>query len=151
LPVVSTPIADVIRNYGDVGGVLSADTAEQGRSSTPSRVRPMPSRTGRKLCPKRSRISISGFACGDDDQALAWLLRCGATGTDGRIRQDLAPRPARLTLRFAGRAARITEWDTRHGRILREQVVEPHNGILRHDTMPIEGDLALAIRSASGH
>jgi len=87
------------------------------------------------------------FACGDQDQALVWLLRRRATGADGRIREDLPLTPARVTLPLGARAAKVTEWDTRRGICIREQVVEAQGGTLHYETAPLAGDLALAIRS----
>jgi mannan endo-1,4-beta-mannosidase len=87
------------------------------------------------------------FACGSEDQALVWLLRRNAIGPDGRMRQDLPPEPSRLTLPLAAKAARVVEWDTQRGAVVSEQVVTPDEGMLRHETAPFVGDLALAIRA----
>ena len=38
------------------------------------------------------------FACGDEDQAVAWLLRRDSVGPDGRLRQDAAPLHTTLSL-----------------------------------------------------
>ena len=85
------------------------------------------------------------FACGNERAVLAWLLRRNASGADGRMREDIAPAPAKLRLPLSATAARVVEWDTRRGFRLREQVVEVKAGILRHETTPIRADLALAI------
>jgi mannan endo-1,4-beta-mannosidase len=86
------------------------------------------------------------FACGDENQALVWLLRRRATGADGRMREDLPPTPAHVTLPFGAGSAKVTEWDTRRGICVREQVVEARGGTLHHETAPLTGDLALAIQ-----
>jgi len=89
------------------------------------------------------------FACGGEDQALVWLLRRGATGADGRMREDLPPKSAQVTLPLSARAARVTEWDTRKGTCVREQVVELQGAILRYQTAALTSDVALAIRAVA--
>ena len=88
------------------------------------------------------------FACGDGSQALAWLLRRGSLGPDGRMLTDIAPEPACVTLPLAAASARVVEWDTSSGVQVREQVVAVHDGMLRYETAPLIADRALAIQAA---
>ena len=85
------------------------------------------------------------FACGDETQAVVWLLRRGGLGSDGRIRSDLAPAPACLELPLTARSARVVEWDTRRGTCVRERSAEVSGGLLRYETAPLGADVALAI------
>ncbi len=87
------------------------------------------------------------FACGDDEQAVVWLLRRDNGGEDGRMRRDTEPRPARLRLRrAAGTRHTVGEWDTVAGRRLRESAVEAADDQLTLDLLPVQADRAVTIR-----
>ncbi|HEX8388738.1 MAG TPA: hypothetical protein VF636_06950 [Sphingomonas sp.] len=89
------------------------------------------------------------FACGDDAQALVWLLRRRALGPDGRIRADVEPVAPTVSVPGleAGRY-RITGWDTAAGRVVEELTADARDGALRFTPAPIGPDRAFAIRRA---
>jgi hypothetical protein len=88
------------------------------------------------------------FACGDEDQALAWLLRTDSIGPDGRLRRDVAPVDATLSL--PGLRAgdyRVTAWDTCLGNATSVTTLRHQGqGNLCIPLPRIATDLALAIR-----
>src|SRR5690606_5338216 len=45
-----------------------------------------------------STAALAGFACGDDSQAVVWLLRTDTIGRDGTLRRDAAPVEASVRL-----------------------------------------------------
>lgn len=87
------------------------------------------------------------FACGDEHQAVIWLLRKRALGTDGRMRPDLEPGPVELTLPAMKGPLRVTEFDTVHGTVVGKQEVVPSRDDTKITTV-FGPDRALAIRSA---
>lgn len=94
-----------------------------------------------------STRALKPFACGDDRQALVWLLRTHARTGKGMMRTDAAPIPARVTvpgLKPGG--YRIAEFDTVRGEVTRESEVRHEGGELTLDLV-VHTDLALAIRS----
>ena len=87
------------------------------------------------------------FACHDDRQAVVWMLRRGARGADGRLRQDLHPRPAQLRLpRFAGCAVEVTAFDTVRGHVTHCWTAEVRGQELSLDDALPRADCAFAIR-----
>jgi mannan endo-1,4-beta-mannosidase len=94
-----------------------------------------------------SAPGFHAFACGDERQAVVWLLRRGALGDDGMMRPDLSPTPATLKLPLMTGPLRVVEFDTRAGTVLCERLVQPRGEHLRFTTAPITGDRALAIRA----
>jgi mannan endo-1,4-beta-mannosidase len=89
----------------------------------------------------------AAFACGDESQAVAYLLRADALGADGRVRRDVPPRA--VTLEVPGLAAgryAVTEWDTRAGRPARTHERAHPGGALAVEGIALDGDVALAIR-----
>ena len=95
-----------------------------------------------------TRGGLALFACGDEDQALAWLLRKDSIGPDGRLRRDAAPVDATLSL--PGLRAgnyRVTAWDTCLGNATSVTTLRHQGqGNLCIPLPPIATDLALAIR-----
>ena len=90
------------------------------------------------------------FACGDDSQALIWLLRTDIVGPGGLLRPDAAPIPAPVKVPglAAGRYA-VAAWDTRAGRVVaRFEAEHDGRGTLALDPPAVATDLALAIRRA---
>jgi len=85
------------------------------------------------------------FACGDDRQAVAWLLRARSLDGEGRMRRDVPPRSAAVALPLAAGTVQVTEWDTARGQIVRRSVQQVADGQLRYETSPFIADLALAI------
>jgi len=89
---------------------------------------------------------FAACACGDEHQALAWLLRTDSIGADGRLRADALPARAELALPgLAPGHYRVQLFDTRSGRFLetQTQVHEGGNFKLRCDAVT---DVAIAVR-----
>jgi mannan endo-1,4-beta-mannosidase len=91
---------------------------------------------------------ISCFACGDEGQAVVWLLRRDITGPDGMLRRD-AP-PLSTSLRVPGLVPgryRITAWNTQTGEVQAVSAAAASRSLLI-ELPPFAADLALAIRAA---
>jgi mannan endo-1,4-beta-mannosidase len=86
------------------------------------------------------------FACGDERQAVVWLLRKRSLGPDGRMRGDIEPTPADLRLPQMRGPLRVTEFDTAHGEVVEEGTI-PASERLRYVTQPFGADRAFAIQS----
>ncbi|VWX54711.1 hypothetical protein [Novosphingobium sp. 9U] len=87
------------------------------------------------------------FACGDERQALVWLLRKKAKGPDGLMRADLTPQPVTLRLPRMQGASRIVEFDTVSGQVLGEQEVAATDAAVEYTTTPMAADRAFAVRA----
>jgi mannan endo-1,4-beta-mannosidase len=107
-------------------------------------------RFDRRCWNERVSASVAGvdaFGCGDDEQALLWMLR-----TDVRKDGTLDPKaaPVRVELTCPGRpgAYEVTHFETRDGQVLRQERVECQGEQL---TIPAElrTDLAFAVRRLS--
>ena len=87
------------------------------------------------------------FACGDDAQALVWLLRTDSIGRNGMLRRDVAP--VSLNLRIPGLKAgryRVTFWDTRDGAAVgAADFAHCGTGPLPVSVPPVVADIALAV------
>ncbi|HEV2148084.1 MAG TPA: hypothetical protein VGR37_11830 [Longimicrobiaceae bacterium] len=93
--------------------------------------------------------TLARFACGDDGQAVVWLLRTDTLGRDGRLRRDVEP--CTCEVRVPGLAAgrcRVTAWDTDAGQVAGEWEAEaaPGEDGLRLQVPPFAADLALAVQ-----
>ena len=87
-------------------------------------------------------------ACGDDHQALLWLIRRGHRDDHGTMRTDSA-RPAEVVLPGLGDGAYlISGWDTVAGEVTERIEGQAKDGLLRFITAPIVADRAFAIRRA---
>ena len=88
------------------------------------------------------------FACGDEDQAVAWLLRRDSVGPDGSLSQDAAPLHTALSLRgLQAGDFRITTWDTCLGHATSVTTLHHQgHGDLCIPLPPITTDVALAVR-----
>lgn len=96
-----------------------------------------------------SSPALVGFACGDADQALVWLLRRDRIAKDGRVRTDVEPSPAEV--RIPGLAPgryRVTSWDTSLGEIRDVREATADDDGLRLALAPVLTDVALAVRPA---
>jgi mannan endo-1,4-beta-mannosidase len=90
---------------------------------------------------------VSGFACGDDDQAVVWLLRRGPRDKAGRL--SPAGAPVRTLVRIPGLKAgryRVTAWDTVEGGAVKVEERDCAGGKLDLDPPAFGADLALAVR-----
>ena len=87
------------------------------------------------------------FGCGDERQAVVWLLRRRALAGDGRIRSDMERIAPEVTVPGLGDGRyRITGWDTAAGRPVDEADAVATGGQLRFTPRPIGPDRAFAIR-----
>ena len=60
-----------------------------------------------------------GFACGDEAQAVVWLLRVDRLDRKGRVRADAEPVAATVAIPGLGAGRyRVTPWDTVEGQCL---------------------------------
>jgi mannan endo-1,4-beta-mannosidase len=88
--------------------------------------------------------------CGDESQAVAWLLRTESLAPDGRVRADAAPLVTRVGVPglHPGRYS-VVAWDTRAGaEHSRSEAVTGDDG-LWIENVPVATDLALAVRRIS--
>jgi hypothetical protein len=90
---------------------------------------------------------FAAFACGDGEQALAWVVRSDMIGPDGMLRRDGTPLKPALKLPDMERGRyRITAWDTLAGAAVLGFEREHAGGALVVDTPPIAADMAFAVR-----
>lgn len=95
-----------------------------------------------------STRALEGFACGDDDQAVVWLLRTDHVGPDGRLARDVSSIAPTIRVPGLGEGAfRVTAWDSLAGCALEQFQVDnsASDGLTIH-IPTIVTDLALAIR-----
>jgi mannan endo-1,4-beta-mannosidase len=91
--------------------------------------------------------ALAAFACGDEEQVIAWLLRTDEVGRDGTLRKDVEPRPVRPDVPGLrpGRY-RVTTWDTVSGETAATfEVDHPQGDRLRLPVLQVRTDLALSI------
>lgn len=76
-------------------------------------------------------VGFHSFACGDDRQIVAWIVRRGERDVRGMLPHDLAPRPAQLSVPVteAGRW-KIQLFDTLRGERRGESIVAVQEGTL---------------------
>ncbi len=94
-----------------------------------------------------SSPAFAAFACGDGEQAVAWLLRTDALHDRGRLVNPTAP-AVPVTLRLPGLrdgAYRVLAWDTQEGEARATLRAESVDGGLSVEVPPVVADLALAI------
>jgi hypothetical protein len=90
---------------------------------------------------------IAAFGCGDDAQAVVWLLRKDVTGSDGTLRRDAAPITADVLVPgLAPGRYRVTAWDTLSGAERGSHEADCSDGALALQPAPFATDVALAIR-----
>jgi mannan endo-1,4-beta-mannosidase len=86
------------------------------------------------------------FACGDERQAVLWLVRRDSLASDGRLRSDAVPVEARVSLPgLADGEYRVRAWNTSTGVPAEELRVRAKDGVLDFTTAPIVSDRAFAI------
>ena len=92
---------------------------------------------------------VKGFACGDDAQAVVWLLRSDALAKDGTVRRDAEPcRPRVIVPGLAPGRYRATSWDTESGTTVSNWEAEADSGGLALHLPPLVTDVAVAVRRA---
>jgi mannan endo-1,4-beta-mannosidase len=92
---------------------------------------------------------VHAMACGDDRQALVYLLRGDALGPDGML--DRAAPALAVDVSVPGLADghyRVTLWDTVAGEARERVPATSHGGVLRVTVTAFRTDLILAIRPA---
>jgi hypothetical protein len=97
------------------------------------------------------RVSVPAMkavACGDQQQALLWLLRSDQIGREGMLRVDAEPLTAAVTLpTLKAGTYRITSWNTAAGeRVLDLEVQSTYHGGLTFTTPGVVTDMAFAIQ-----
>ena len=86
------------------------------------------------------------FACGDENQAVVWLLRLDVTGKNGMLAPTAAPTVFNVKVPNLKRGKyQVTFWDTLRARALDAIEVEADGEFLRVETPPFATDLAMAI------
>jgi mannan endo-1,4-beta-mannosidase len=104
-------------------------------------------RAGLNPALESSSDAVACFGCGDDAQAVIWLLRKDSIGRNGMLCTDA--KPVELRIRVPGLSAgrySITGWDTREGRMCAVFEAKKESGpCLQVQVPPFITDLALAI------
>lgn len=89
---------------------------------------------------------FTAFGCGDEKQAVLWLLRTDANGRNGMIKTDARPRKVKLSLPFEGNRYRILFFDTVAGLIHNEISAASSGAGLVIEYPALSSDIAVAIR-----
>jgi hypothetical protein len=89
-----------------------------------------------------------GFACGDEAQAVVWILRVDRLDKKGKVREDAEPVDLAVSIPGLGAGRyRATPWDTVEGRCLGcFEADHSGSGKLTLPLPPLRTDLALAVR-----
>ena len=93
---------------------------------------------------KVSAAKVDALGCGDDDQALLWMVR-RQTRADGTLDPGAAPMPVQLTCPGRPGTYQVTQFDTREGRIVRTDSVEAAGDGLQVEAQ-LATDLAIAVQ-----
>lgn len=94
-----------------------------------------------------SHPGLAVFGCGDEAQAVVWLLRTDTVGRHGRVAKGAAAIRPRVTVPgLAPGSYTVRAWDTRLGRPAGEEFAVAGEGGLVFETPPFAADLALAVR-----
>jgi mannan endo-1,4-beta-mannosidase len=89
------------------------------------------------------------LACGDNSQALVWLVRRDSAGSDGRLRRDAVPVTTSFVVPgLAEGRYRVRGWDTERGTPAEDFLAEASGGQLHVATTDIVTDRAFAITRA---
>jgi hypothetical protein len=88
------------------------------------------------------------FACGDPEQAVAWVLRVDSLDRKGMLRKDVEPvRPVLSLPALSEGRYRVTFWDTGEGRPVETvEACRCADGRLSLRLPPVRTDLAVAVR-----
>jgi hypothetical protein len=94
------------------------------------------------------RPGCAVFGCGDDAQAVAWVLRADRLDRKGMVRKDAEPVDATLAIPgLAPGLYRVTPWDTVAGECLGcSEIEKAGEGSLEISLPALRTDLALAVR-----
>jgi mannan endo-1,4-beta-mannosidase len=95
-----------------------------------------------------SSETVRGAACGDDAQAIVWLIRTDALDRKGMLARDADPVQVRIELPGLEAAPyRVVAWNTAEGTAMGEQTCGHQGGLFAIDVPPFVADIALAIVS----
>jgi mannan endo-1,4-beta-mannosidase len=93
---------------------------------------------------------VAAIGCGDDAQALAWLVRTDATARDGTLEPHRDASPTTLTIPgLATGWYQIVTYDTAAGEMVSRQRASSDGATLVARIDPVRRDLAVAVRPAS--
>jgi mannan endo-1,4-beta-mannosidase len=93
---------------------------------------------------------FAAFGCGDESQAVLWLLRTDATGRDGRIKPDARPRSVMVCCPAAREGpCRVRFFNTEAGAVTGEATAHASSGRLVIPVKGIEADVAVAVNFPS--
>ena len=99
-----------------------------------------------------SNKALAAFACGDEQQAVVWLLRQDSIGKDGMLRRDVEPVSGCIHLPFEKQGDyRLVAWDTTNGKALSTLEIRHDGG--SHLCVPLPSivvDIALAVQAVRG-
>lgn len=89
----------------------------------------------------------AGFACGDADQAVVWVLRTDRRQRNGMLKKDALPVSPVVSLPGLGPGPyRVTFWDTVEGRATgMSELSTCADGMLRVPLPPLRTDVAFAV------
>lgn len=92
---------------------------------------------------------FAAFACGDERQAMVWLLRTNSLSPDGKVippsSADVGEHHRIGVPGLSSGSYRVMRFDTEMGRIVRVDAVTASHDTLWIDCRPISKDIALAI------
>jgi mannan endo-1,4-beta-mannosidase len=92
---------------------------------------------------------VAAFGCGDDAQALIWLLRRDTIARNGMVAQDAEPIAPRLRIPNLGQGRyEVVAWDTRTGAERARYTVLGGESGLTLPAPPFAADVALVLRRA---
>jgi mannan endo-1,4-beta-mannosidase len=96
--------------------------------------------------------ACAGFACGDEEQAVAWVVRTDSLDRKGMLRKDADTATPVLTIPgLAEGRYRVSFWDTVEGRVLGSAEAGKVNCEgLRIPLPSLRTDMALAVRRSTG-
>ncbi|WP_374472414.1 hypothetical protein [Phenylobacterium sp.] len=90
---------------------------------------------------------VAAFGCGDERQAVVWLMRRAPRAQAGML--DRSAAPVRALVRVPGLAPgryRVTAWDTVAGEVTGVVEAQAFGDALRFEAPAFVGDIALAVR-----
>ncbi len=99
-----------------------------------------------------SRPSVAGFACGDEEQAVVWLLRRDTIDRRGMISREVEPLSCPVGVPGLGAGNyHVTALDTAAGTATTVcEHAHTGGGVLELRPPPVASDVALAVRRVSG-
>jgi mannan endo-1,4-beta-mannosidase len=96
-----------------------------------------------------SAPAVAAFACGDEAQALVWLLRRDTIARNGMVAQDAEPIAPTVRIPNLGQGRyEVVAWDTRTGAERARYTVLGGESGLTLPAPPFAADVALVLRRA---